>query len=63
MRMITQSNNDVLNIVRILIQCSLWECRFHTCKVPRRGGMTVFVFVWIQLDDVVDDDDDSRDGA
>ena len=27
--MITQSNKDELNISRILVQCSLWECRFH----------------------------------
>ena len=48
MRMITQSNKDELNISRIHIQCSLWECRCHTCKVPRRGDMTTFVFGWIQ---------------
>ena len=48
MRTITQSNNDELNIGRILMQCSLWECMFHTCKVPRRGDMTAFVFGRIQ---------------
>ena len=43
--MITQSNKDELNISRILIQCSLDESRFHTCKVPRRGDMTLVVVV------------------
>ena len=49
MRMITQSNKDELNISRILIQCSLWECRFHTCKVPRRGIVMVVVFDEIDI--------------
>ena len=51
MRMITQSNRDELNISRILIQCSVWECSGHTCKVPRRGDMTVVVFDEIDIDD------------
>ena len=25
------------------IQCSLQECRCHTCKVPRRGDMTIII--------------------
>ena len=35
--MITQCNKDELNIGRILMQCSLNESWFYTCKVPRRG--------------------------
>ena len=54
MRMITQSNKDKLNIVRILIQCSLNKSRFHTCKVPGRGDMTTFVNVALSTQCTID---------
>ena len=45
-----------------IIQFCLDESRFHTCKLPRRGVMTVFVFGRIQnlyrIDAIDIDDDD-----
>ena len=49
--MITQSQKEKLNIVRILIQCSLDESRFHTCNVPSGGDMTGVVLDEIDIDD------------